>query len=388
MEEKTAPISREREHLYWVDVMRLVAIFLVVCCHCCDPFNCSTEARTNVDYQWWGSLYGSCLRPCVPLFAMMTGLLVLPIRGMSAGTFYRKRVLRVLFPFLIWSVLYNLFPWVVGLCGGGEKLVVTFFPYAGYGTTPSLTLGSALRQIALIPFHFSTYAVHMWYIYMLIGLYLFMPVLSAWMERCGRNEMRTFLLLWGVTLFFPYVYQYVSKYFWGTCSWNAFGMLYYFAGFNGYLIMGHYLKNYNRMGWGRTLLLALPLLAIGYAVTLTGFRSMTGNPQSTEEMIELFWTYCSPNVVMLTLACFVVLQKVKVNSERMKGWLRKVSVYGLGIYMCHYFFVGVGFSFVHWLGVPLGLQIPVASVLVMTLAWTLTATVFHLLPRQAKWIMG
>jgi len=276
----------------------------------------------------------------------------------------------------------------VGLCGGTEKFVTTFFPYSGYNTTPSLEFSAMMQQIAMIPFHFSVYAVHMWYIYMLIGLYLFMPILSCWMERSDKKDMRLFLLFWGVTLFFPYVYEFIGKYFWGTCSWNSFSMLYYFAGFNGYLILGHYLKNYNKSGWVKTLLWAIPLFGIGYAITLTGFRSMTSNPKSTEEMIELFWTYCSPNVVMLTIACFIILQKVKVNSERAKHFLNNVARYGLGIYMCHYFFVGVGFSFVHWMGVPLGLQIPVAAVLVMSFAWLLTAGIFKILPQQAKWIMG
>ena len=34
----------------------------------------------------------------------------------------------------------------------------------------------------------------------------------------------------------PYYYQFVSPYVWGGCSWNSFNMLYYFAGFNGYLL--------------------------------------------------------------------------------------------------------------------------------------------------------
>ena len=51
-----------------------------------------------------------------------------------------------------------------------------------------------------------------------------------------------FLLAWGVTLLLPYYYQFVSPYLWGSCS-NSFGMLYAFAGFNGYLLLGHYLKD-------------------------------------------------------------------------------------------------------------------------------------------------
>lgn len=90
-------------------MVRLVAIFMVVCSHCADPFNMSPEARSNPEFNFWGSLYGTFLRPCVPLFVMLTGMLLLPVRQ-EAGRFYRKRITRVAVPFLIWSVFYNLFP--------------------------------------------------------------------------------------------------------------------------------------------------------------------------------------------------------------------------------------------------------------------------------------
>lgn len=381
--------ASSKHHLPWVDAARFTAIFLVVCCHCCDPFNLSPNAATDPDFGFFGAFYGSMVRPCVPLFAMMTGLLLLPVRNVTMEGFYKKRLLRVLVPFLIWSLLYNLFPWVVGLFGGDASVVTLFFPYAGaYGLEPSLTFASAIKNIALIPFNFSVYAVHMWYIYMLIGLYLFMPVISSWLDKCSKRSLEVYLMLWGVTLFFPYVYQFLSTYFWGTCSWNSFGMLYYFAGFNGYLLLGYYLKKYNRMTLGKTLLVAIPLFLIGYVATFTGFRHMIGNPDSTEPMIELFWTYCSPNVVLMTIAFFILLQKVRIPSDRFLRWLNKVSLYGLGIYMCHYFFVGIGYVAAQKLGVPVALQIPVAAVLVMTLSWILTASAFRAFPKVAKWVLG
>lgn len=375
--------------LGWVDVMRFVAIFLVICCHCCDPFNLSPRAASDPSFGLFGALYGSMLRPCVPLFAMLTGLLVLPIQGMSTGTFYKKRILRVVVPLFIWSLLYNLFPWIVGVCGGDESVVATFFPYAAaYGATPSLSFGQAVKHILLIPFHFSVYDVHMWYLYMLIGLYLFMPVLSAWLEKSTDKEQRWFLYLWGVTLLFPYVVQYVATYFWGSCSWNAFNMLYYFAGFNGYLVLGNYLKRHHTLSLGKTWGLAVLLFAVGFAITFVGFRRMVGQPTSTEEMIELFWTYCSPNVVMMTLACFLLLQRVRIKKPAAARFFAHTGRYGLGIYMCHYFFVGVGYLATAKMGVPVFLQIPVAAVIVMALSWGLVAGVFKVAPKTAKWVMG
>ena len=94
----------------------------------------------------------------------------------------------------------------------------------------------------------------MWYIYLLIGLYLYMPFFSAWIERADQKMKRTYLLIWFISLFLPYMAEYISGYLFGTSTWNAFGMFYYFAGFNGYLLLGHYVKKGNDWGiWKRCL---------------------------------------------------------------------------------------------------------------------------------------
>lgn len=36
--------TTRRPHIVWLDVMRLVAILMVVICHCTDPLNASAEA--------------------------------------------------------------------------------------------------------------------------------------------------------------------------------------------------------------------------------------------------------------------------------------------------------------------------------------------------------
>lgn len=374
----------------WLDVLRFLAIFLVVCSHCCDPFNLAPDAKNNPDYGFWGALYGSIFRPCVPLFVMMTGLLLLPLKnGVSPGNFYKKRILRVLVPFLVWSLLYNLFPWITGLLGGDKTMVGIFFPYSvAYDNVPSLALSDVLVNILRIPFNFSLYAVHMWYIYMLIGLYLFMPFFSAWIEKYSRKTTEMFLVIWGITLFLPYAYQYISTYFWGTCSWNAFGMLYYFAGFNGYLLLGYYLNKYNTLNLSKTVLLAIPLFAIGYAITFSGFRSMTIHPEASEEMIELFWTYCSPNVLIMTIALFMIGQKVVINSLFWQKTLANLTQCGLGIYMVHYFFVGIGFLAAQKMALPVPLLVPVAAMIVFSISWLVVALAYKLNAKTARWVMG
>ena len=377
--------NQKNQHIVWLDVVRFIAMFTVVCCHCTDPFNFYPGTAPNIgEIKLWGAIYGSVLRPCVPLFVMITGALLLPVRG-DASTFYKKRIPRVFYPFLIWSVLYNLFPWITGLLGLNPQIILDFFPYAGEEVMQQ-SFSVSLEYILMIPFNFSILAVHMWYIYLLIGLYLYLPVFSAWVEKASERAKLMFLLAWGVTLLLPYYYQFVSNYLWGTCSWNSFGMLYAFAGFNGYLLLGHYLKN---LEWSlkKTLAIGIPMFAAGYAVTFLGFRHITALPEYTDEMLELFFTYCSLNVVMMTIPVFMLAKKVKVNSERMKKALANLTVCGFGIYMIHYFFTGPSVVLMRAIDMPIGLQIPVAAILAFAVSWGLVWLIYRT-GKVAKYIVG
>ena len=377
--------NQKNQHIVWLDVVRFIAMFTVVCCHCTDPFNFYPGTAPNIgEIKLWGAIYGSVLRPCVPLFVMITGALLLPVRG-DASTFYKKRIPRVFYPFLIWSVLYNLFPWITGLLGLNPQIILDFFPYAGEEVMQQ-SFSVSLEYILMIPFNFSILAVHMWYIYLLIGLYLYLPIFSAWVEKASERAKLMFLLAWGVTLLLPYYYQFVSNYLWGTCSWNSFGMLYAFAGFNGYLLLGHYLKN---LEWSlkKTLAIGIPMFAVGYAVTFLGFRHITALPEYTDEMLELFFTYCSLNVVMMTIPVFMLAKKVKVNSERMKKALANLTVCGFGIYMIHYFFTGPSVVLMRAINMPIGLQIPVAAILAFAVSWGLVWLIYRA-GKVAKYIVG
>lgn len=75
----------KRENIGWIDLLRVTACFLVVFAHCCDPF----VARFDTDRPTFlqGCALGSAVRCCVPLFVMMTGVLLFPVRnGMSEFT--------------------------------------------------------------------------------------------------------------------------------------------------------------------------------------------------------------------------------------------------------------------------------------------------------------
>lgn len=372
-----------KPHIVWLDTVRLAAMFAVICCHATDPFN--FYPGESDDIRFWGAAYGAFLRPCVPLFVMITGALLLPVREES-GIFYRKRIGRVIWPFLIWSVIYNLFPWLTGILGYGPETILDFFPYSGEEAA-SQSFQASARFIADIPFNFSPVDVHMWYIYLLIGMYLYLPIFSAWVEKASDKAKRWFLAAWGLTLFVPYYRYLVEPYIWGACSWNEFYMLYSFAGFNGYLLLGHYLRNHD-FSLGKTLGLGIPMFLAGYLITFFGFRHISTMPEYTPEQLELFFYYCSPNVAMMTIPVFLICKHIRIGSAGIRAMLANLTACGFGIYMIHYFFTGPGVIFARWCGVPVPMQIPFAAIVAFGISWIIVAAAKRYMGKISSVIFG
>ena len=286
-----------------------------------------------------------------------------------------------------------MFPWVTGVLGLPKEIIGDFFCYTQGQESQSLI--DSLKDVAMIPFNFSHKENHMWYIYLLIGLYLYMPFFSAWIENADRKTKRAFLLIWIISLFIPYLKEYVanclferSGYVFGTDTWNEFGLFYYFAGFNGYLLLGHYVKKGNDWSLMKTFILCILMFAVGYYITYTGFSTTASNPNATKTEMELFFTFCSPNVLLMTLATFLLLQKVVITNSTVIKVLANMTQCGFGIYMVHYFVVGPFFLLIGPSSLPIPLQVPLMAICIFLCSWAFTALIYKLMPRKAVWFMG
>ena len=380
----------QKDRLVWCDALRLLAFFMLLCCHAADPFYAaaayaSSGASVDSELVQWGVRWGSFVRPCVPLFVMLTGVLSLPVSG-SMESFYKKRIPRVLFPFLIWSVIYYLTPWMTGVLGMDSSVVYKLFSWA---ESDSQSLADGLTLVSRTPYAFSFIACHMWYIYMLIGLYFYLPIFSAWVEKATKRQKEIFLILWALSTLLPYFNEYVSRYAFGTCEWNSFGLFYYFAGFSGYMLLGHYIQHYIHWSWSKTCAVALPLLVGGFLITYSGYSYIMELPEKTPELVELFWTYNTPNVAMMTLACFLLVYRIRIKADsRMAAWLSNLTTCGFGIYMIHYFFVCVGYDLGAWLQIPAPLCIPFSALVILACSWTIVYLVKKALGKRSVYLLG
>ena len=228
----------------WLDFLRVTACFLVMTVHSTEPFYLGGEGSlvlTSAD-AFWVSVFEGLARCCVPLFVIASGYLQLPLRY-SMGEFFRRRAVRILIPLLFWTVVY------------------------------ALVWGSPVANFKGLLLNFNYAAGHLWFVYMLLGLYLIMPLLSPWAAAVSKCELSVYLGIWGLTLLIPFIREAAGGSapliyaadglpapalfpLWGEASWNPFGLLYYVSGFAGYMLLGLYIKRFvpaNRivrsLGW-------------------------------------------------------------------------------------------------------------------------------------------
>ena len=364
---------KRRETIGWIDLLRVMAAFLVVFAHNCDSFIAAFSSDRSSFLT--GVFAGSLTRPCVPLFVMMTGVLLLPVdTSMPLGEFYRKRIGRIIRPLIFWSialpVMFTAYFSTVG--SGSANPMVTLADYDSAGL---------LAKLYTWVFNFNFDTVPLWYLYMLIGLYLVMPILSSWLARASRRDVSLLLGIWGASLFIPYLQMLAPHLGYrgnfgnmgllGVCDWNAFGSLYYVSGFTGYLVLAFYLTKWPlQWSWSKTLAVSIPVFLVGYAITAGGYLWFQELFPGDYAYLEIIWLFCGINVTMMTMPVFIVVQKLAVKGSPL---LTRLASLSFGVYLCHFIFVYMAYDLFDIAGLPAIARIAGATVVSFAAALGLSA---------------
>lgn len=372
----------EKNNIGWIDALRVIACLMVVFSHCCDPFVAHFDA--NREMFLTGVFSGSLVRPCVPLFAMMTAVLLLPIKSdTTINQFYRKRMGRIIPPLVFWSIALPLMAFfyftVVSPDTSNPQLSVSDY------TTDTL-----LQRLYTFVFNFNFDTTPLWYLYMLIGLYIIMPILSSWLVQATQKEIKTLLYIWGITLVLPYVKMvapllgYTGNYghmgLFGECDWNVYGTFYYISGFIGYLILAYYLKNYPlNWSWKKMAFICIPMFAVGYAITSIGYVITNAYFPGNYAYLEILWYFAGINVFMMTFPVFIAIQKLNMRSRK---WLSHAAKLTFGIYLCHFTFTFLSYDLYNITTLPYMLRIILAAVTTATISALLTWGLYTFKPTR------
>lgn len=380
----------------WLDWLRVTACFLVMATHSCEPFYLGGEGSrilTAADAVWVAVL-NSLPRAAVALFVFTSSYLQFPLHY-SAGEFFRKRALRILPPFVIWSVVY------------------------------ALVWGEPVQNFKDLLLNFNYAAGHLWFVYMLVGLYLIMPLLSPWAEKVGKKELQVYLGIWLFTTVVPLIrllaggaapviygpsgIPNAARYpLWGEASWNAYGVFYYLSGFVGYLLLGLYFRKFvGRLSWGKTLAIAVPSFLCGFAICCGGFLSSVladahgvfpiEGPVGLAALWEAPWLNDTFGVALMTLSWVLLFRKIETGGRFYRNVLLPVSRASYGMYLSHMLLLGLVSA---WLRTALGtgadgvlgiwttpLQI-FATASLSFIGVALLCILVRRIPVVGKWIVG
>lgn len=387
----------ENKREVWVDWLRVVACFLVLVVHSTEPFYLGgdgSQVLTAAD-AWWVAFFDTLARACVPLFVIASSYLLFPLKY-NAGEFVRRRAGRILVPFVIWTCVY------------------------------ALVWGEPVQNFKDLLLNFNYSAGHLWFVYMLIGLYIIMPMLSPWAERVSRRELAVYLGLCFFTTFIPFIREacigegatviygtgglprQADFPLWGEASWNGYGTFYYVSGFIGYLLLGLYLRRFvGELDWKRTLAVSIPCLLAGFAICFFGFhgRVMASSggvfPYNAGLEVAVGWETPLFNdtvgVALMSVACVLLLRKANSDGGFFRKVVLPVSKASYGMYLCH-MLVLAAFSglFRGALGTGadgcLGVMTtPVEIVLTAVCSYVCVAVACVLvqrIPRLGKWVIG
>jgi surface polysaccharide O-acyltransferase-like enzyme len=270
-----------------LEALRVLCSFLVVLVHAGEPFympDLSVEDSTNARAA---AVYGSVARVCVPLFVMLTGYYLWPVPADDVGGFLRRRLGRLLPPFVAWVTLYEI------------DLVLR----------SKVTPAEAAATLARAPFHFSFDFGHLWHVYMLVGLVLYAPVLSPWVTSAPARHLRAYLAAWSASLLLPYLRAWVAPAWWGEAWWNSTPTLYYFSGLGGYAVAGAYLRRFPVRLTPHNVGRAVGTVALATAFTAAVFLRRLRTEAHTAAL-ELSWTFDSANIAAATVGLFVLFAGV------------------------------------------------------------------------------
>ncbi|OAE13687.1 hypothetical protein AZH11_03565 [Pseudomonas simiae] len=283
-----------------LDFTRIIACLMVVVLHV------SATGVAEFSHDWvYFNAYDSLVRACVPLFLMLSGALLL---GREEGVmqFYTKRFLRIFPPLIFWSVFYVL--WKARLSGD----------YSG--------LSASLFSVLKGPAYF-----HLWYLYALVGIYLFIPFMSKIYRHSTDAEKITYLSIWFVVAcvillvayFYPGMGDVASAY--GLSS---------FVGLSGFVFLGAYVFDRIKTQVKQSLLAdaaGFITSAVFTALATYWLSLRDGTPN------QLFFSYLSPFVVAGAVFGFRLLMGLGTRLSRYAKTLNVLAGSILGVYCLHIF---------------------------------------------------
>lgn len=334
---------------YWIAHLRVFATICVIFIH--TSGGALMRFGKIASSTWWASnLISGVGRFTVPAFVMISGALLLG-REINLFAFLQKRFLRVWVPFTVWIVIYiayhNIFE------HNPISLKNAFFGYLSGGN--------------------GQYG-HLWFVYMILGLYLFTPIINFFILKATDLE-----LVYLITLCFisTTLFMFLKEFF----KLNIFLDISNFGSYLGYFVAGYYFKN-KQFAIGKYGYLAIFIFA--YLATVVGTYWISSQKGQYH---RYFYDYFSPNTVLMTFSIFMFF-KTAINHDFLPKIMEPLDKASFGIYLVHLLIINIlsrKFQ-INWAWQPPVIGIVIHALITLWLSFILVWLISKL--PFGKWLVG
>lgn len=290
------------QRIEWVDQLRAASVFAVIWLHVAAEVVVSNPSTTSIDW-WVGNVADAAVRWCVPVFVMISGMFLIPSASKdNLSSFYSHRLERIVIPTLCWTTFY---------------LVLSVFQKEEFN----------LYEIG-IRFLLGAPYFHLWFLYMLLGLYLAAPFLSTFSLNASSKKQCVAIAI----AFLLASCNHISNVYRGVqfdifTNWISF-VPYFLAGYT--ISQGNFLN------------ISIGLCYFYTVASIFGIAVLTGLLLSSlgSKAWEMMYGYLNPLVILLSLSVFIIFYQLPNQPLKpFSLYTNFIARFSLGIYAIHPFWI-------------------------------------------------
>jgi len=312
---QTNSISDTRAHtpqrVFYPDFLRVIAIFAVIFLHVAVN---GQDKMPSQSYEWQiVNFYNGLVRWCVPVFVMVSGVFLLDFRRYSESVsenlarILKKNIFRLSITLIVWSIFY---------------LYFDMFLNGKFDTNP----------FRLTDFLFKSTKYHLWFLYMIIGLYFLAPFLHILVRNLSKKDFELLLIVLAI---FCCGYDFINvflKFFLNKTLYFRSNVP-EFSGYLIYFLAGFYFANFEISKRTRTIFYILAFISL---VITIGFNSYFATHATKDK--EFIFTYRLINVMFVSFGIFIFFKNLFEefqNNGKFAKLITKLSALSFGIYLIH-----------------------------------------------------
>lgn len=302
------------KRVHYLSLASVIATFAMVMLHTNGCFWSFSEAR----YWDTANIIESVMYFAVPVFFMVSGATLIDYRERcSTKEYFKRRIVKTLIPFLIWSVIGV--AWAVS-----EGKYEISYNLSGIKTVLEAVLNTSIIKIY-------------WFFIPLFRIYLLIPLVSYIKEE---NRKKVYIPLTWILFLIDFIICTVTL-TQGYQRTEIDKMCLYMS----YVLVGYLINKYEMSVIWRKIIYLLGVLGLIVHVVATYVLSYDAG-----YVVQTWKGYANIPCILYSIATFVLIKQIgsKIQNEKVISCIENLSQYTFAIYLIHWYIIQY---FVSWFSI-------------------------------------